>query len=81
MTGILTELNGVRNILAHGHFDQDPYEGTYELVSRRRKSLTARRLKISMRTALIDTPRSWRQSRPTCPQPSIPSITPSRSNI
>ncbi|NYF33681.1 hypothetical protein [Sphingopyxis sp. JAI108] len=42
--GRLAELNGTRNILAHGHFDQDPYEGTFEIVSRRYKTLTMRRL-------------------------------------
>jgi hypothetical protein len=41
----LAELNGVRNVLAHGHFDQDPYEGTYEIVRQRHKSLKAERLK------------------------------------
>jgi Txe/YoeB family toxin of Txe-Axe toxin-antitoxin module len=27
------ELNRLRNIVAHGHFEQDPFEGTYVLVT------------------------------------------------
>lgn len=42
--GRLPELNGVRNVLAHGHFDQDRYTGTFEIVSRKHKSLQHRRL-------------------------------------
>lgn len=42
--GRLGELNGVRNILAHGHFDQDRYSGTFEIVNRKHKSLQQRRL-------------------------------------
>ena len=42
--GRLAELNGTRNILAHGHFDQDPYEGTYEIVRNRHRSLKSERL-------------------------------------
>jgi hypothetical protein len=37
-------LNGIRNVLAHGHFDQDRYDGTYEIVSRKHRSLEAKRL-------------------------------------
>jgi hypothetical protein len=29
---ILRTLNGDRNILAHGHFDQNPFDGSYTLV-------------------------------------------------
>jgi hypothetical protein len=42
--GRLTELNGTRNILAHGHFDQDPFDGTFEIVSRKHRSLIEKRL-------------------------------------
>lgn len=42
--GRLGELNGTRNILAHGHFDQDPFDGTFEIVNRKHRSLTERRL-------------------------------------
>ncbi len=41
----LAELNGVRNVLAHSHFDQDPWEGTYEIVKKKHRSLKADRLK------------------------------------
>ena len=27
------DLNRLRNIVAHGHFEQDPFEGTYVLVT------------------------------------------------
>lgn len=30
-------LNGERNTLAHGHFDQNPYSGEYQIVTQRRK--------------------------------------------
>lgn len=43
--GRLPELNGMRNALAHGHFDQDRYSGTFEIVNRRHKSFQVRRLK------------------------------------
>lgn len=43
--GRLHELNGTRNILAHSHFDQDPWDGTYEIVKARHRSLTEKRLK------------------------------------
>lgn len=43
--GRLHELNGTRNILAHSHFDQDPWDGTYEIVKGRHRSLTETRLK------------------------------------
>ena len=42
--GRLVELNSTRNILAHGYFDQDPYEGTYEIVRNRHRTLTSERL-------------------------------------
>ena len=29
----LEELNRLRNIVAHGHFEQNPYQGDYELIS------------------------------------------------
>lgn len=32
----LAELNGLRNIVAHGHFDQNPFQGDYELISNRK---------------------------------------------
>jgi hypothetical protein len=35
--GRLLELNRFRNKLAHGHFDQDPYEGTFQVVRARRR--------------------------------------------
>ena len=41
----LAGLNGVRNVLAHGHFDQDPWEGTFEIVKQKHRSLKADRLK------------------------------------
>ncbi|WP_374394936.1 hypothetical protein [Sphingopyxis sp.] len=41
----LVYLNSTRNILAHGHFDQDPWEGTYEIVKQKRRSLVVDRLK------------------------------------
>jgi hypothetical protein len=28
----LRSINGVRNKLAHGHFDQNPFEGSYQIV-------------------------------------------------
>lgn len=43
--GRLHELNGTRNILAHSHFDQDPWDGTFEIVKARHRSLTEKRLK------------------------------------
>jgi len=42
--GRLPELNGVRNSLAHGHFDQDRYSGTFEIVNRKHKSFQVKRL-------------------------------------
>ena len=42
--GRLAELNSTRNILAHGYFDQDPYEGTYEIVRNRHRTLASERL-------------------------------------
>ncbi|PQM27488.1 hypothetical protein CVO77_02555 [Sphingopyxis lindanitolerans] len=42
--GRLHELNGTRNILAHSHFDQDPWDGTFEIVKGRHRSLTEKRL-------------------------------------
>lgn len=41
--GRLSQLNGTRNILAHGHFDQDPWEGSFEIVNRKHRSLTVQR--------------------------------------
>lgn len=29
----LVELNRLRNIVAHGHFEQNPFQGDYELIS------------------------------------------------
>lgn len=43
--GRLHELNGTRNILAHSHFDQDRWDGTYEIVKARHRSLTEKRLR------------------------------------
>lgn len=40
--GRLAELNGIRNILAHAHFDQNPFDGTFEIVERRHRSQKAR---------------------------------------
>lgn len=42
--GRLHELNGTRNVLAHSHFDQDPWDGTFEIVKARHRSLTEKRL-------------------------------------
>jgi hypothetical protein len=43
--GRLLELNAARNLLAHGHFDQDPYEGTFAIVRLRRHGQNAERNK------------------------------------
>ena len=43
--GRLPELNGMRNALAHGHFDQDRYSGTFEIVNRKYKSFQVNRLR------------------------------------
>jgi hypothetical protein len=43
--GRLPELNGMRNALAHGHFDQDRYSGTFEIVNRKHKSFQVKRLR------------------------------------
>lgn len=43
--GRLPELNGMRNALAHGHFDQDRYSGTFEIVNRKHKSFKVKRLR------------------------------------
>lgn len=43
-SGRLHELNGTRNILAHSHFDQDPWDGSYEIVKAKHRSLTEKRL-------------------------------------
>ena len=40
--GRLGALNDIRNRVAHGHFDQNDYDGTYRLVKSRRKSLVER---------------------------------------
>lgn len=42
--GRLLELNGTRNALAHGHFDQDRYSGTFEIVKRKHNSFQLKRL-------------------------------------
>lgn len=42
--GRLHELNGTRNVLAHSHFDQDPWDGTFEIVKARHRTLTEKRL-------------------------------------
>jgi len=42
--GRLLELNSFRNILAHGHFDQDPYEGTFDVVRARRRGQNAKKV-------------------------------------
>jgi hypothetical protein len=36
--GRLIELNRIRNIIAHSHFDQDRYEGDFKLVLRKYRS-------------------------------------------
>lgn len=41
----LPELNGMRNSLAHGHFEQDRYSGTFEIVNRKHKSFQVKRLR------------------------------------
>lgn len=41
----LAELNGTRNDLAHGHFDQCRYSGTFEIVKRTQKSDKINRLR------------------------------------
>lgn len=33
----LTSKNGIRNLVAHGHFDQDPYMGDYVLVTKEKR--------------------------------------------
>jgi hypothetical protein len=43
--GRLLELNNFRNILAHGHFAQDRYEGTFELVRAARRGQNAKRVR------------------------------------
>lgn len=43
--GRLLELNGFRNALAHGHFDQDHYEGTFEVVRARRRGQNVKRVR------------------------------------
>ena len=43
--GRLPELNGMRNSLAHGHFEQDRYSGTFEIVNRKHKSFQVKRLR------------------------------------
>lgn len=50
--GRLPQLNGVRNELAHGHFDQDRYSGTFEIVSRKHKSFQVKRLKNLNETSI-----------------------------
>lgn len=32
----LRQLEGERNVLAHGHFDQNPFQGSYEIVGKKR---------------------------------------------
>lgn len=50
--GRLPELNGMRNALAHGHFDQDRYSGTFEIVNRKHKSFQVRRLRSLNETSI-----------------------------
>lgn len=33
----LEELNRERNVVAHGHFEQDPFSGDYELITNKRR--------------------------------------------
>ena len=40
----LLELNSFRNTLAHGHFDQDRYEGRFEVVRARRRGQNVKRV-------------------------------------
>lgn len=42
----LHELNELRNIVAHGHFEQNPFQGDYELITRkdRHEGFSAERL-------------------------------------
>lgn len=42
--GSLLELNSFRNTLAHGHFEQDRYEGTFEVVRARRRGQNVKRV-------------------------------------
>lgn len=42
--GRLLELNSFRNTLAHGHFDQDRYEGTFKVVRARRRGQNVKRV-------------------------------------
>lgn len=42
--GRLLELNNFRNTLAHGQFDQDRYEGTFEVVRARRRGQNVKRV-------------------------------------
>jgi hypothetical protein len=32
----IAKLNGLRNIVAHGHFEQNPFDGAYELIGNKR---------------------------------------------
>jgi hypothetical protein len=34
----LRQIAGERNNLAHGHFDQNPYDGTYDVVTKSTRS-------------------------------------------
>lgn len=49
----LGELNGTRNTVAHGHFDQDPFDGTYALVKGRHQTLKKERVE-NLSTATIN---------------------------
>lgn len=42
--GRLLTLNSFRNVLAHGHFNQDPYEGTFDVVRARRRGQNAKKV-------------------------------------
>lgn len=42
--GRLLELNSFRNTLAHGHFDQEPYEGRFDVVRARRRGQNVKRV-------------------------------------
>jgi hypothetical protein len=53
------QLNGERNTLAHGHFDQNPYSGDYKIVTQRRKHVdmpvvTIRRLSLQTDRVIDD---------------------------
>lgn len=47
-------LNGERNTIAHGHFDQNPYSGEYQIVTQRRKRVAMPIAKIVRMSQIAD---------------------------